>query len=422
MLVVVVLALLLPSLQRRRVSADLVDRREVNVAIARAQLADLEKRLADGELPDPEFQQERQRLERDLAVDITGTGEQSASGSGGHWMTWPVAALVPVLAGFVYLTIGTPTAIDPLNRKAMPPVAQNQSGEASPDMQEVIARIQQRLRQQPDDAKGWFMLGRAYMTVRQFPNAVDAIRKSYELNDSVPDVIIRLADAIAMSQGGSMAGEPEPLLQRALLMQPDNAQGLWLLGIAQNERASHAEAIATWERLLPLLQDDPQSKAEVTRLINKARQELDPSDAQVAAVKTEQSQGQQMTEFSEAFPQPPAGPLTLRVNVSLLEGVAEELSADTTVFVYAKAAEGPPMPLAVARRTLGDIPFSVTLSDEDAMMPAMKLSGFKRVIVGARLSRSGNAIAKPGDIYGETLDIDTGGEGEVDVKITDVVQ
>ncbi len=415
LLVVIVLALLLPSLQRRRTASESIDRREFNIAIAREQLVELEKRLADGELPDPEFRQERSRLERDLAVDIEGiqASEQPAAKSGGHWMTWPVAVLIPVMAGYVYLTIGTPEAIDPANRQAKAPVQQTAQPAAreAPDIQDVIARIEERLQQQPDDAVGWFMLGRAHMTAGDFPEAVEAIRKSYSLNDQEPEVMIRLADAIAMSQGGSMAGEPEPLLQRALAMQPNNPQGLWLLGMAQSERRDSKAAISTWESLVPLLQDDQQSQLEVARLLKVERGVLAAADQATGAAVDE----------SPATKAPAEQPLALTVNVTLPDGIAADLAADTTVFVYAKAANGPPMPLAVARRTLADIPFSVTLSDQDAMLPAMKLSGFERVVVGARLSRSGNAIAEPGDIFGEMADISTAESAEVDVQIKDIV-
>lgn len=423
LLVVGVLAFLLPALLRNR-DTDQIDRRQLNVSIARSQLAELEQRLKDGELPAPEFQEERERLESDLAFDIEGS-LPSDNKQGGHWMTWPVAFVVPVLAGFVYLTIGTPLALDPANRvsasTATSPAQQPVSDPATqqpPDMREVVVQIKQRLQEQPDDARGWFMLGRAHMTLNEFPQAVEAIRQSYALVGDEPEVLIRLADAIAMSQQGSMGGEPESLLLKALAIQPDNLQGLWLLGMAQSERDDHVAAVATWNRLLPNLQDDPASLQEVNQLIASSQQMID-SGATVAGVQPSSVEPATATSAAE---QSPGAPASLQVTVSMQPGIAEGLNPNTALFVYAKAQQGPPMPLAVTRRTLADIPFTVTLSDADAMMPAMKLSGFDRVIVGARLSRSGNAISQPGDIFGEVTDVPSDQSAPVEVKISNVVE
>ena len=248
---------------------------------------------------------------------------------------------------------------------------------------------------------------------------------------------MRLADAIAMSQQGSMGGEPESLLTRALAMEPQNPQGLWLLGMAQSERGDHAAAISTWETLLPLLAGDARSSEEVRQLIARAQQQsgnvassasaaVDATvDATVNAADNEETGNAGDTE--SAMPAPAAdvvqsqGTEQLTVNVQLGDAIAQGLPASTPVFVYAKASNGPPMPLAVTRRTLGDIPFTVTLSDDDAMIPAMRLSQFAQIDVGARISRSGDAIARSGDFFGElSIQADTG--EDVTIEITNEVQ
>lgn len=418
-LVILVLMLLLPSLARQRQHADRVDRREVNISIARAQLAELEKKVSDGDLPNEEFQTERLRIEKDLASDLAPTEEKKTSTGG--WMVWPVAAVIPIIAGVVYLAVGTPDAIDPANRIAVvanqQPQQQAPGDQATPDIREVVRRIKERLEDEPEDVTGWFMLGRAHMALSEFAPAVSAIRKSYELGGENPEVMIRLADALAMSQEGSMAGEPEPLLVRALELQPDNPQGLWLLGMAQSERGDNVAAIQTWQTLVPLLQGDERSQQEVTQLIAQAKQATGTGDSNDGA-----SVGASATAAEESAMSQPSSVAKLAVEVSLKDGLAEDLPSDTIVFVYAKAADGPPMPLAVARKTLADIPFTVILSDEDAMIPAMKLSAFDKLIVGARLSLDGNAIAKPGDIFGEVHDATSGGSEPLRVEITTVKQ
>ena len=435
-LVLLVLALLLPQLARRDEVSDGLDRRQINVAIAKTQLEDLQLRLQEGELNNNEFDLERQRLERDLADDIA-LGAEAKQQSGGQWMLWPVAALFPILAGYLYLTIGTPEAIVQATVPSGAQVQAADSQQPTPDMNVVVSRIQQRLAGQPDDARGWFMLGRAHMALGAFDDAVEAIRRSLQLTGDDPEVLVRLADAIAMSQQGSMGGEPESLLTRALAMEPQNPQGLWLLGMAQSERGDHAAAISTWETLLPLLAGDARSSEEVRQLIARAQQQsgnvassasaaVDATvDATVNAADNEETGNAGDTE--SAMPAPAAdvvqsqGTEQLTVNVQLGDAIAQGLPASTPVFVYAKASNGPPMPLAVTRRTLGDIPFTVTLSDDDAMIPAMRLSQFAQIDVGARISRSGDAIARSGDFFGElSIQADTG--EDVTIEITNEVQ
>ena len=432
-LVLLVLALLLPQLARRDEVSDGLDRRQINVAIAKTQLEDLQLRLQEGELNNNEFDLERQRLERDLADDIA-LGAEAKQQSGGQWMLWPVAALFPILAGYLYLTIGTPQAIVQATVPSGAQVQAADSQQPTPDMNVVVSRIQQRLAEQPDDARGWFMLGRAHMALGAFDDAVEAIRRSLQLTGDDPEVLVRLADAIAMSQQGSMGGEPESLLTRALAMEPQNPQGLWLLGMAQSERGDHAAAISTWETLLPLLAGDARSSDEVRRLIARAQQQsgnvASSASAAVnatgnAAVNEEAGNAGDTESATPAADgvqsQNAQGTQQLTVKVQLGDAIAQGLPASTPVFVYAKASNGPPMPLAVTRRTLGDIPFTVTLSDDDAMIPAMRLSQFAQIDVGARISRSGDAIARSGDFFGElSIQADTG--EDVTIEITNEVQ
>ncbi len=419
--------MLLPLLARREDVGGGFDRQQINVAIAKAQFEELQQRLQEGELSNSEFELERQRLERDLAGDIE-LGPEAKQQSGGQWMLWPVAALVPVVAGFLYLTIGTPEAIYQLTAQTQINAQQNAgTQQQTPDMNVVVSRIQERLAAQPDDARGWFMLGRAHMTLGAFDDAVVAIRRSLQLSGDEPEILIRLADAIAMSQQGSMSGEPEPLLRRALAIEPQNPQGLWLLGMAQSERGDNESAIATWNSLLPLLAGDARSEQEVQQLIARAQQQpASPAVADTAqpklAVATTAEETRVATTPAAKTPAAGAkGSEQIVVNVQLADGVAQGLPANTVVFVYAKATNGPPMPLAVARRTLGDIPFSVTLTDADAMMPAMRLSQFAQVDVGARISLSGDAIARSGDLYGEQS-VEAGDSENVTVQIASEVQ
>jgi cytochrome c-type biogenesis protein CcmH len=168
-----------------------------------------------------------------------------------------------------------------------------------------------------------------------------------------------------------------------LKIAPDNPTGLWLVGLAAEQRQDYSTAHESWTRLLSLIEDDPASIAEVSQLV-KVLEQRDPSlAASSVAINS----------------------LTLKVELnSNLQSLVEP---GDLVFVYAKAAKGPPMPLAVKRLTVSELPAQVSLSDADAMIPEMKLSAFDLVVVGARISKTGNPVAQPGDLFVEVEGVDT---------------
>ncbi len=392
LLVIAVLALLLPVFNRKEEVSVAVSRTDTNVAIARAQASDLKLKLDAGEITANEYQDEKARLEaglaRDIEPDAVASAGQPANDNSGQWMFWPLAAVLPIAAGMLYLTLGTPAAIDPANRVAAPEAVAGQ--QAAPDMQHIVTRIKQQLEQNPEDARGWFMLGRAHLTLGEYEDAAVALRRSVEIDGNNVDVKIRLADAIALTQDGSLLGEPAALLKSALEQRPDHPQGLWLHGMAVNEAGDPEAAIGIWNKLMPLLSADPKSASEVEQLIANAKQ-------QVAGASTNNS------TTTDAGTN--AGSLVIEVDVK--QGLADDLPADTAVFVYAKAVSGPPMPLAVVKHTLGELPLTVTLSDAQAMIDSMKLSAFTEVAVGARISRTGDPIAQSGDLFTEISNVDT---------------
>lgn len=240
------------------------------------------------------------------------------------------------------------------------------------------------------------MLGRTMMARQQYDEAVTAFQRSNDLLGDEPGILFALADALAMQNNGSLLGEPEVLLQRGLALAPRFPNGLWLAGMAAEQRKDYKAAHRYWTLLLPLITENPTSTREIQGLLAM----LEERDPELA--KTVTSDG---------------GP-----RIKLLVDISAELKAkaspDTTVFVYAKAMQGPPMPLAVRKLRLGDLPVSLTLSDDDAMMPSMKLSSFDQVIVGARVSSSGNPVAQSGDFYTEQEAIDsTNPPAQIDLTI-----
>jgi cytochrome c-type biogenesis protein CcmH len=197
-----------------------------------------------------------------------------------------------------------------------------------------------------------------------------------------PQLLADLAEALAMARGQKMRGEPEELVLRALQLDPKNLKALALAGGAAFERDNFRAAARYWERMLPLVPADSADARTIQANVDEARaRSLDKGAAKEDSAKN------------------PAA-TALRGVVTLSPKLAAQASPDDTVFIFARAAEGPPMPLAVLRKRVRDLPAKFALDDSMAMAPGMKLSDHPRVVVGARISKSGNALPQPGDLQG----------------------
>ncbi|MCK4710516.1 MAG: hypothetical protein KAU21_18015, partial [Gammaproteobacteria bacterium] len=277
------------------------------------------------------------------------------------------------------------------------------SGKA-PSMSDMIDKVKEHLRENPDDSRGWFMLGRSLMTVQRFSEAVTALQRSYDLNKQEPSVMLALADALAMTNDGVMVGEPEKLVLEALAISPNELTGLWLAGLAAEQDGRLQQSFDYFVKLLPMVKDDAQSTAELTSMLSslKERQPDLPDLPVERPLPT-------IASASESAPAPTApsadnasGPSSISILVTLDESLASQVQPNDLVFVYAKAASGPPMPLAAKRLKVSDLPANVSLSDSDAVMAQMKLSSFQQIKIGARVSKPGDPVAKAGDLFDET--------------------
>ncbi len=362
-------------------------RQQQNIQIAREKKQQLEAQLAEGEIDQAEFDAAYVDLQTALALELD-RGEQGAERARGKWMALPLLLLVPAASVTLYLMLGEYRVIEnPELARALPPNHGQAAAAPQMTLEEMETRIKEKLREDPEDAEGWFMLGRTYMAQQQYDKAVTAYQRSNDLVADEPGIMFALADALAMQNDGNLLGEPESLVQQGLELAPRFPNGLWLAGMAAEQRQDYASAHRYWTQLLPLIEDNPNSAREVRGLIAML-EERDPSLAESAA--------------------PAAGAAAeLTVAVDISAELKARAAPETAVFVYAKAMQGPPMPLAVKRMRLADLPATLSLGDGDAMMPALKLSSFDQVIVGARVSFSGNPVAQSGDFFTEVDAIDS---------------
>ena len=384
LLAVALIILILPIL-RQPVDQTGSDRQQQNIQIAREKKLILEGQLSQNEVSQSEYDSALLDLQTSLALDLE-QGDQVVEQQPGKWAVVFLFVLVPVLSIAMYLNLGEYRVIDnpQLAQAAQRPQAQNQNM----SIEEMLERVKQRLQDNPEDAQGWFIMGRTYLSLQKIDEAVTAFQRTYDLVGDEPGVMFTLADALALQNKGSMAGDPTELVRRGLEISPQDPTGLWLAGLAAEQRQEYKLAHASWSAMLPLIAEDAESSAEVRRLLGVLEQR-DPSIEAVASA-------------------PPAvAPVSITLSVDLDAGLRDNVTAQDAVFIYAKAMQGPPMPLAVKRLTVGDLPISISLSDSDAMMPNMKLSSFDQVIVGARVSKSGNPVAQPGDLFIEMDSIDS---------------
>ncbi len=404
----VALALLAPTLLGRKRLRSL-DRREQNIQIARERLNELETEFGRGALSESDYEHAKQELEMALLNDVDDqtTSQDKHSLSASPITLALLIVLVPLFTILMYLEIGKPQALqtaDASSQAAASPHAAT-GDQAALSIDDMLSRLEEKLRSNPDDAQGWYMLGRSYMSLGRYPEAINALSKTYELAGDQPTVMLSYADALAMSQGGRISGKPFELIKKALAITPNDPTALWLAGMGYEEQGEYERAVGYWRQLEPMLADNPESVTEVRRLIAAAEEKLGYT------VETKTVQPIQTA----------ASPAAIRVQVNLSPKLKARASDSDTVFIFARAVSGPPMPLAVVRKQVSDLPVEVTLDDSMAMMPQMKLSGFAEVNVGARISKSGNAIPQSGDFKANESRVKTGSDAAVKLLIDSIV-
>jgi len=380
-LLALALALLIIPLLRATRVPQANQRQQQNIQIAREKKQLLEAQFADGEIDQAGFDAAYLDLQGALALEL-GRNEGQGEAARGKWMALLVLLAIPCASVALYMVYGEYRVIE--NPQLTQAAAPSQNT-AAPEMtlDEMVVALENRLQQNPDDAEAWFMLGRTHMGKREFDEAVKAFQRSNQLMADEPGILFALSDALAMQNNGILLGEPEALIQRGLQLAPRFPNGLWLAGMAAEQRQDFKAAHQYWSLLLPMISDNAESTNEVRELLASLEQR-DPS--LVKAVATDRE-------------------LKLRIDIST--ELRAQASPETAVFVYARAMQGPPMPLAVKRLQLKDLPITLSLGDADAMMPTMKLSSFDQVVVGARVSMSGNPVAQDGDFYSELDSIDS---------------
>lgn len=351
-----------------------------NLALLRDQRREAERDLADGLLAPDRFAQAAAELEYRVLEDADAA--VPAPPRPARLTALVLAVLLPVASLALYMHFGQPTAVlapeMPRERHALTPE----------QVAQMATALQQRLEAEPGNAEAWVMLGRAYTMLGRYRDGALALERAVTLLPPNPHLLADLADVAAMSQGKRLAGAPARWIQQALDADPRHVKALSLAGSAAFEAKDYGAARGYWQRALDQL----------------------PADAPM--VRTVRANIAEAT-LLEGGPPPSATAAGTAVGgeVVLSPALAAQAPAGATLFVFARAAEGPRMPLAIVRRPAGAWPFAFTLDDTMAMAPNLKLSQFPQVVIGARLSRSGNATPQIGDLVGESGPVAPGATG-----------
>ena len=396
MCVVALLCVVVPLARQRRPQDAAAGVVQTNLSILRDQLAELQADLSRGTISAGQHSVARAELERRALEEAAATRSVGPSTQrGARWAPIALGVAIPLAAFSMYAWIGEPAG---LRREAV--AAERPVGPA--EIEKMVAGLAQRLEKNPDDPRGWTMLARSYYVMRRMPEAAAAYAKAAEKTKDDADLYADYADALAMSQGRRIDGAPLKLVMQALAIDPVQPKALAMAGTESFNRKDYPGALGYWEKLLPLLPPQSEMAKSVADGIAQARELGKIRSVQTAVAPTKQA------------PKPASGTAlagSVSGRVTLSPVLAAKAGPQDTLFIVARALNGPRIPLAVLRRRVADLPIDFALDDTRAMSPELKLSAFSDVIVTARISKSGNAISQPGDLQGASPPVKVGASG-----------
>lgn len=382
LLLVALAFLLLPILRGRRAQAE-EDRTALNVALYEERLAELTAQHAAGTLSDAQLEAGRADAARELLED-TENSDSPKIAKLGRSVPLIAAVLVPLVGYGLYMHWGASDKVQ----------MARQFSEQPRTVEEMTAHLEQAVKEQPDSAEAWYFLGRTYMNQERPADAAKAFARVVELAGRQPELLGQWAQAQYFAGDRQWSEQLQALTDEALQADPQELTSLGLLGIAAYEEGRYKDAVRFWEQLVAALPENDPSREAIRGGIERARQQVDGGSGNAEAGQAPAAASTQAA--------------ALQIQVQLDPKVAETVSPEDSVFVFARAVNGPPVPLAAKRLTVGDLPATLTLSDADAMVPSLKISSVEQVTVMARVSRTGDATK--GEWMGQSEALETRGD------------
>jgi cytochrome c-type biogenesis protein CcmH len=385
--------LLWPLLRTQRAGAE-PDADSAAIAVFRDQKRAAEQDFASGAITGAE----REVVLSDLAqrvADEIGAPHRSPARSATTRRSWPLAlgllVSIPVLAIFLYGRLGDPAA------SAVAAATDGGQELSDPQIAAMVGALERRLEQHPDNAEGWALLARSYYVLGRFPAAAEAYTKALARAPDNPDLLADYADTLGMLQGRHLAGKPLVLVERALAIDPKHGKALALAATAAMEAHDPAKALTYWHRLAAQLPPGSEDATQVAAVIAEL------GGRAPDAVNTMPAPGPRASVAGNGG--------TVSGQVAVSPGLAAKVAPTDTVFIFARAPTGPRMPLAAMRIPASELPKDFALDDAMSMAAGAKLSSASEVIVEARLSKTGNALPQPGDLFGKSGPVKPGATG-----------
>jgi len=401
-LAAVVLAALVWPLLRRR-GSDAPGDEAAATAIFRDHKRQLDAEFAAGTLNAAERDAAQAELVARFGTELA--VEPAAAAAPSERSRWiaaiVVAATVPLAAGVLYTMLGNPVAI---NAPSVP-VAANPHGEGSATDPKIVAMIEalaEKMKANPDDPNGWILLGRSYLKLGRYDDAVAAFAEAAKRMPENAALLTSQAEAIAMSQGKRLAGRPTELLARALALEPNDPKTVAMSAAVAAERKDFDGAIKLYTRLKSMVDPGGEDAQQIAQVIAELESMKSGNPAPTVAAAPAATQAPVAPTAAAAVPPTPPGAAGAGISgrVEIDPKLAAKMVPGDTLFIFARNAEGSRMPLAILRGTAAELPKTFALTDAMAMTPAQTISLAKSVVVEARVSKAGNAMAQPGDLRG----------------------
>jgi cytochrome c-type biogenesis protein CcmH len=410
-MVAAALAWIVPPLLRGGSRAR-VDRTAVNLGILKDQLAELEAERARGAIAEEHYAATRADLQRRVLEETQAEAAASAaprSRWAGRFTAAAAVVAVPLAAALLYARFGDPSAFNPLARQGADAAHQF----SAEDLNAMTQRLAERLKKEPDNVNGWVTLARTYYSMGRFGEAAMAFEKVVALVPDEASLWADYADALAMAHGRQLSGKPMELVKRALELDPLQWKALAMAGTEAFDRQDYRAAVSLWEKLYESLPADVPLKQQLAGSIDEARGRAGMPPLAVAAAPAAAKKAAPAAAPERA---PAAAGAAVAGTVSLSAELKGRVAPDDTVVIFARAAEGPRMPLAMLRVQAKDLPKRFSLDDSMAVAPEFRLSNFQEVVVGARVSKSGSPMPQKGDFEGVSRPVKLG-VGDVAVTI-----
>jgi len=392
--VIAVLLILRPLLSKEG-QLSKVERDAVNIQAAATRLSELKLELENGLISQERFDKYKLELEAAALDDLSNsTSTDTHDHKGNKPLAVVVALLVPLFSITIYQQIGNEAAFNV-------ELQTDESAIATQEIEKMLVAVEKSVKENPNDIEGRIALAQVYVELERYSDAATVYLELKKLRPDDPDILVNYAEALARSHGNRLTGKPTELLNAALQIEPKHGRALWLAGFAEQQADNKEGALAHWRHLLVGMEEDSEIFQHLENLIS----ELENGTPTAEVVTSNQSATVQQS---------------IQVKVALSSEFLAKVDPNTTLFIYARASEGPPMPLAVHKGLAKDLPITVTLDDSMAMMPQMTLSSFPKVIVGARLSSNGQPQGQSGDYEGYSDAIEVSTSPVVDILINSV--